>query len=307
MLKPNARITKFLTPAGALLIAVTLGLAGCTTVEYVPPSQDLRQRLGTVAVLSRSVDPSVDIDEPVKGAGSGALVGAGRGAAGGFRIGGEFCTSSHDSLGCTLGLILGVVLAVPGALVGSAVGAGAAHSSEEVEAATENLVEALMDAKPDQALQKHLFEEVMTKGPRNLRPLETKKISTAGYYNLAAEGFDSVLEIEVRSLEVHVAGNFDPDISPKLRVQARLVRTTDDTELYRRAWLYWGAERNYFRMATANAQLLREDLEYGYKALAKRMLHDLFRSDVNEHKSAPEPGRIVTIEAPTVRSDGKTE
>ena len=120
MLKPNTRITKPLTSAGALLITVSLGLTGCTTVEYVPPSQDLRQRLGTVAILSSSVDVSMDIDEPVKGAGSGALVGAGRGASVGLIIAAQACNSYGDGLSCALGLVLGAVLVVPGALVGDA-------------------------------------------------------------------------------------------------------------------------------------------------------------------------------------------
>jgi len=282
-------------------------LAGCTTVEYLPPPQEMREQLGNVAIVSRPVDPSLEVDEP-PGTGTGALLGAGMGAAFGLSLGVKGCAGSGDRSGivCTMSFAVGVILAVPAALIGSVAGAAAAPPSDDVKAATISLVRALEDARPNQALQYNLSEEALRKRLCHLRSVEVNSLTTTGYSHLEAAGFGSVLEIQVRSFEVDVAGGFDPVLSPKLIVEARLLRAADGTELYRRAWLYWGTERDYFQMASDNAQKFRKDVKSAYQALAKRILRDLFLANTAEIRHGPEPGQIITLEAPTEHSKDQT-
>jgi hypothetical protein len=113
----------------------------------------------------------------------------------------------------------------------------------------------------------------------------------------AAPGFDTLLEISTRSFELAVSGKIEPDIAPKIAVQARIIRSRDRRELYRRSWLYWGPERDFFEASAANAALFRDDLELAYRALASRIRDDLFVSLEAETQRPPQEGKIVTLAA----------
>lgn len=262
-------------------------------MEFSPPDADVRAQLGAVKVIPVSARTSRDVDDPVKGAGRGALVGAGKGAAGGFAAGASLCQTG-DPLFCGVGLVLGAALAVPGAVVGSGVGASLAHPAEEVEAATENLIIALADARPHEEVAWRIS---MVQLPNRLQVGEAEDSEWADYRDLADEGWDTVLEVEVVWFELFVQGDINPKISPKLILQGRLIRTRDNTELYRRKWLLWGEERNYFEAAADNARLFRQDLQQAYGALADRIVDDLFQSSLIEQDRPSREGEIVTLES----------
>jgi hypothetical protein len=287
-------------PTATLFLVLAAGLPGCATTEFAPPAPEVRAQLGAVTVVPVSARASRAVDDPVKGAGRGALSGAGQGAASGFLVGASFC-QTPDPLACAFGLVLGTALAVPGAVVGSIAGASLAHPAEEVEAATASLVAAMADARPHEDVARQIAEAKHL--PHDLRAMDAGAYVAGDYSQLAEDGRDSVLEIEAVLLELYVAGDIDPDISPKLTVQGRLVRAGDDVELYSRTWLYWGQERDYFEAAADDARLLRQDLQDGYEALAARIANDLFRSTLPERHREPKEGRIVTLQAPVVDKD----
>jgi hypothetical protein len=190
--------------------------------------------------------------------------------------------------------VLGAALAVPGAVVGSGVGASLAHPAEEVEAAMENLIIALADARPHEEVAWRIS---MVQLPNRLQVGEAEDSEWADYRDLADEGWDTVLEVEVVWFELFVEGDINPKISPKLILQGRLIRTRDNTELYRRKWLLWGEERNYFEAAADNARLFRQDLQQAYGALADRIIDDLFQSSLTEQDRPSREGEIVTLES----------
>ena len=288
-------------PLAALVcLVLAAGLSGCARTEFAPPGSEIRAQLGAVTVVPVAAKTSREVDDPVTGAGRGALAGAGQGAGMGFYTAASLCQTG-DPNACAFGILLGTALAVPGAVVGSFVGAIRAHPAEEVEAATASLVAAMADARPHEDLARRIAEAEHL--PHDLRAGDAADSGPRDYPRLAEDGRDTVLEIEIVLLELYVAGNIDPDISPKLTVRGRLVRTRDDAELYRRTWLYWGEERDYFEAAADDARWLRQDLQEGYETLAARMIDDLFRSTLPERQRKPKKGRIVTLEAPVVGKD----
>ena len=297
---PAARRPWRMSLAAACLLAA---LAACETVEFAPPGDDVRGRLGEVAVVSLPLAVRGPIADPVKGAGAGMMSGAGQGALGSLAVGASVCYSGHP-YGCAAGVALGIVLALPAAIVGGIVGASVAHPAEEVDMATVALRGALDGATPSSEIARYMVE---LRGPRVAPVLHlgngAPDRASVGYDALAKQGLASVVELVVTRLELNVIGNIDPDVSLQVTVRARLLRAADGVELYRRVWLYWGPESNYFDAAADDAAPLRAGIDVANRALAARIVDDLFHKVTPEPKTEPAQGRIVTLEAPIVEPD----
>jgi hypothetical protein len=203
------------------------------------------------------------------------------------------------------GLALGIALAVPSAMVGGVIGASSAHSEEEVDTATQSLLSALVAAAPDDALATNLPDVGRMNAGADLKLHDWKDGLAQNYKPLVDNGFDSAVEITVRAIRIDVIGDIDPDVSPVVIVEARLVSIPDGERLYERVWQYSGVERNFFRAAEDDARLFRSDLDNGYSHLASRIINDLFIARGVEKSRPPRPGTIVTIDGPV--GDENTE
>ena len=175
----------------ALTILVAGLLGGCET-KFAPPSTEIRQQLGKIAVVAVPASFSAGVNAPVSGAGAGALVGAGQATLGSLAAGaGAGC---RDPAGCVLGLALGAAVAVIAAPVGAVVGSASAHSETEVRAATSNLNAALADAKPGEELCAQIAAEAKERTLYDLAALPAAT-GNENLHNLSAEGFGSVLSM----------------------------------------------------------------------------------------------------------------
>lgn len=280
-----------------LCFFVLLCVTACETVEFEPPSAAIRQQMGRIAVVSLPYQPFSKMAEPTKGAGEGAATGAGQGAIiGGLGPIRGFC-GTGDPWACLFGVALGAVLVLPSAAIGGVVGAVRSHPEEEVNAASKNMEQAVRNAEISESVQRQF--QLMGVG-LGLEPLQAAFTDERTSYDreyLKTAGYDSLVEISIISFQLAVSGKIEPDIAPKISVQARVIRGQDLQELYRRTWLYWGPERDYFDAAADDARLFRDDLELAYRALASRMRDDLFTNLTPERKIAPKEGRIVTVAA----------
>jgi hypothetical protein len=233
------------------------------------------------------------MDEPVKGSGEGALSGAAQGAAGPLTFGVGSCQGGPFF--CVVGLALGIALAVPSAMVGGVVGAVNAHPEEEVDAATQNLLSALVAAAPDDALAANLPDMGRMIAGVDLKLNDWEQGRAVDYEPLIDKGFDSVVEITVKTVRIDVLGDINPDLSPIVIVEARLLSIPEGKSLYQRVWHYSGVERDYFDAAEDDARLLHSDLAKGYSHLASRIVDDLFVTQATEKSERPQPGTVVTI------------
>ncbi len=70
----------------------------------------------------------------------------------------------------------------------------------------------------------------------------------------------------------------------------------------RRVWLIWGAESDDFEVAADGAAPLRADIDAANRAVAARIVDDLFYETTPGRKTAPVRGQIVTLDAPIVQA-----
>jgi hypothetical protein len=273
-------------------------LAGCSETKFIPPSSEMRQSLGRIAAISMPSHSTSSVDKPVSGAGSGALVGAGEAAVGGLAIGANGCRAGP--YGC-IGLVLGAAIAVVAAPIGAVVGAINAHSEEEVRTADASLRGALADVKAGEQLIVRVVADAKARTPYDLSfPQLGATIASA--HQLTASGFASTLEVAITDLRLNSAGKINPDLTLTIVAEARLKRAADGSPIYRRVWAYIGVSKNYFRMASGQAAMLRAEISTGLDALADRIVTDLFISNSPERQeTSPRPGTVLTIEAPKLQ------
>lgn len=283
-----------------LSLTLVVALWGCATVEFPPPSAYAREQFGDIALVSVPSEYTIDLDTPAKGKGAGALSGAGQGALGSLEFGAGACQGGGGELGglvCVFGLALGIAFAPVAALIGAGVGASEAHSEGEVVEADANLQAALADVKPHEALRDQVIAAV---GDHTDLKLVERPVAhyEANSQDLANEGPDTVLVIEVSTFYLTSEGTLDPDVTLVLGARAWLVRTADNAELYKRAWAYKSHEHGYFDLAADGALSLRTEIEDGIEKLADQMVFDLFLAKEPEvHKvGILPPGTIWSVE-----------
>ncbi len=291
--------------AAVYVLALVFGLTGCAETKFVPPSAEVRQHLGKIAVVAMPTQSTPTVDKPVSGTGSGALAGAGEAAVGGLGIGAEGCRGG--AYACVFGLALGTAVAIVGAPIGAVVGAINAHSDEEVRAADANLRAALGDVNAGEELRNRVAAAAKARTPYDLT---APQVTTAKEpdRNLIADGINSTLEITITNFYLTSAGKIDPDVTLAIVAEVRLRHVADGLEIYRRKWAYVGAPKNYFQMASGHAAVLRAEIQSGLDRLADRIVTDLFISNSPERREAsPRPGTVLTIEAPTLQKSSPVQ
>ena len=287
--------------AAVIILTLAFGLTGCAETKFVPPTPEVRQHLGKIAVVAMPAQPVHAADKPVSGAGSGALVGAGEVAAGGLAAGAEGCHG--DAYSCAFGLALGAAVAIVGAPIGAVVGAINAHSAEEVRAADESLRAALGEVKAGEELRNRVAAAAKARTTYDLTVPQATTATEPGQ-GLIASGFTSALEITIADLRLTSVGKIDPDATLAIVAEARLKHVADGSEIYRRRWAYVGVPKNYFQMASGHAAMLRTEIENGLDKLADRIVSDLFISNSPERQeTSPRPGTVLTLEAPTLQKN----
>lgn len=282
----------------AACVIVVAALSGCAaTQEFPPPSEDLRQQLGRLALVSLDAEHNPSLDTPAKGSGAGALKGAEQGAVNSIGFGLAGCSGAPDPYVCGAGLALGLAMAPIAALVGAGIGAGRAHSAEEVEAADAALGAALARIDYRGELQ-DAVEAALGARAYSLPDPPAGDEESADYRPLAQESIDTVLELHASSFYVTDDGDIDPDVTLLMGARARLVGMADNGEVYKRVWVYRSAEHNYFDLAAEEARLLRTEISEGFAKLGERVVFDLFVNTEVETRTkgrSPEPGTVRTI------------
>ncbi len=297
--------THFLRRLIVFLVAGSLvAISGCAQVKFAPPSPEIRSQLGKVGVVPDTAvkAPSMEAPkEPVKGMLEGMASGAKQGAQYGFFGGASFC-AARDPYLCLWGLMVGVSLAPPAALVGATMGAARARTKEQVEFAAAQLEQAFAELAKREftgQLAEKLIQRAREKW--HLRFLRRTRVGNEGSYKeLADDGLDTALVLSVTQFKFAYFGEIYPDMTLEATVVARLVRTGDDWEIYRREWKYRGSTHSYFDLAAEGGALLREEIGKGYTALAERVVSDLFIVTEPEPKETGQLRGIWTTEGPTL-------
>jgi len=253
-------------------LAIAVSLSACVTPQFAaPPTAEVRSELGKIAVVAVPFEITNYAERPLSGAGRAAVSGFGQGFFGSIAGG----LQSTDQYG--LGLALGIILAPVAGTVGGVVGAVKSHPEREVDEADTALRVVFDEARLERELQQHILS-VAEQKMQNLTAGPSAR-EAAGYRHLADEGFDSVLEITISGFAVMLDGRIDPDIRFNLLVDARLLLTGSDAELYRARWSYWSDSKGYFKLAADRGKLMRSELEKANGDIAERIVNELFVSD----------------------------
>jgi hypothetical protein len=90
------------------------------------------------------------------------------------------------------------------------------------------------------------------------------------------------LDVAIEHFGFESDGQYEPDIRLLVSVSARLVRSSDQAELYWRFWRYQGAEIPYFTLAAGAPESLNRMVSNGFEVVADRILFDLLHSSSTE-------------------------
>jgi len=279
------------------LLTIVLLTAGCRTEHKVqlapvepalrarlaPPAQELRAGLGRIAVVALRQSPEAAVPGLMTGIGHGAGPGAAMGVGAAAEVGAAGVASGAAVAGAGVGLVLLPFFALGGALYGAA----ASHSEAEIAQAQGNMAAALAETDLAGRIRAGVLATTSA-GAETLRAVDGDVL----------DGFDQVLEVELRSIGFTSSGVYDPDVTTYVFASLRLRRVADDACLYERLWLYRSPDRAYFTLTADGAKLMRADLLVAADQLAAGMANDLFFATAPTKSKPPKTGRAAPILAP---------
>ncbi len=241
------------------LLIVQLGCAHAPPYPQ-PPSEEVRAALGTIGVVSAAAAH----EEQLKGPTRGKLHGAAKGAMKGFWQGAW--------AGLEAWIIGAPVFGAIGGTIGLGLGAIIARSGSEVKEAEAALNKALGDLRLQETLRDRVLEAAREKTQHTFVLVEDQ----TPYSSLADKGIDTVLEIGVAELRFEGQG-INPPLTLFVNVRARLIRVSDETELYVYTLDPPSTDaRKFTEWAADDARPLRDELEDINRYLAKQIVEKLF-------------------------------
>lgn len=263
------------------LLSITLltGQWGCalapkdSSPPHFPPSllsEEVREDLGAIGVVSVDVVPEAHLEAPTSGKGSGA----GKGAATGFFSMIAAGLQSGDGYGAALGIALAPVVALGGAVYG-AVAAESAATVEESEAALQN---ALANLRIQEALRDRVLQVAKQQTRHHFVLLASAFDEEVSYSSLAGEGIDTIIELSAPMLAIGLFSGkgINPPLPLFLGACTRLVRVADGAELYSSGWVYRSRTRKFVEWAANNAQPFRDELDRAVLSLAETVVDEMF-------------------------------
>jgi len=258
-----------------LFISLLIGQSGCATSKpYAlpsPPSEAVREKLGTVGVASARFLPKAEMRKPM-GKGSGAARGAGVGA-GGMILGG---LESGDPLG----FLIGIALAPVGAVVGSVVGAVKGMSSEQVKEAEDAINKAISELKIQATMRDYVLRAAQKETGYHFVDLDGQGPETPEskmeYNFLTNRGINTVLEIAVPAFGLIGEKGINPPLAFFMTLQTRLVRTTDGSVLYEQKLEYRRGRRTFTTWTANDAKPFRDEFHRCYQSLAEKVVEEVF-------------------------------
>jgi hypothetical protein len=255
-----------------------LGLCGCAT-KYLPPevkalaapSEEVRSNLGTVVVAGRLTNEITGFPKPMS-KGRAAATGAGEGAVA--------SVAGGTALGQAYGFVAGVMLSPVAGIGGAAYGTVAGMSFHEYQAISNTLNRAVQDIAPVRRLPSAVAESasLVTSNPVGCCTnfVSPTVNNSSDYGPLTHQGAQTVLELTTIQLTLSAPSGINPPLTLTWVVSARLLRITDNTELFTTQFAYSGETRTLRQWAADDARLFRIGLQQAQSALAGQIAENIF-------------------------------
>jgi hypothetical protein len=280
--------------ARAWLVATLAIVSGCA-VAPSPPSVEIREKLGAVAIAPAQYVPHSNFATFAKSKPGGAAKGAAESAAGSAIILGALGATATGYAAVTLAFMAPYVIVVAAA-ASAAQGARTALPAEKAREIESTLNDTLAKLDAQRALADRLAAIVKSETWVQLRTVEAKgpagTTDSPTYAALGPAGVDAVIEIAVSEIgflrceSLDIYGNPNdlrcppdfrrkPMVSLYMLARARLVRVSDGTELFARQFRYASPHRDFAQWAADGGRMLAAEFERAYGELAGRINDEL--------------------------------
>lgn len=241
---------------------------GCATTKRAIPmtaeqSEQLRLRLGAIAVVSASFTPKLELQTPAKGALGGVKAGASAGA--------EVTTGGDGRA---------ILLAPFTAAVGGVAGAIMADSAKDVNEREAIIKKAIAELKTQETIRDSFLKTVQEKTKFQFVLEEGHGPITDGelpdYRDMKEKGITTIHEITVKQFGLKGEGKINPDLSLYMILQARLVNLINNAELFKNTFAYEGEKHKFAEWSANDAQLFRQEFDRCYQNLAENMMQGIY-------------------------------
>ena len=249
------------------LLGMLLGACASTPKENGEHTAFVNETPKLVELTTLETLAAKHSSTPARGAGEGALRGAGSGAKAALEAGGG---NPHAAAGAVL---LAPVFAVSGAIYGSF----AAYTPEQVDSARQALDMAYTELDMNHLLQRRVLEYAGSLGSHRLVATTPGDTWPAG-----SATPDYRLHVKIDEILFQYEGNYDPWVTPKVRARAQLMRVSDQKIVFEKVWNYTGSIHKYFDLAADRAVIFRRELRLSASKLAADIVQDTFTRESSQ-------------------------
>jgi len=251
---------------------------GCAHVPRSKPptlSEQVKVELGTIGVVPACFQPETNFLRPLgkgEAAGAGAMAGA---------TGALYAIAQNP-------VIIIVPYAIPiaigaGMVIGTGVGAVLGVTDSKKKEAESVLTVALTEFNVQEWVAGNLLS--IAKEKTHYQLVLLKEIGPVlldqgiQYDSPSIKGVHTVLETSVRKCGLWGEKGINPPLHFFMTVTTRVIRLSDNVELYNHTFRYEGKSQKFVKWAANNGQPFREEFELCCRTLAKEIVETLFLGD----------------------------
>jgi len=266
-----------------LSIALLPGVWSCAHSPK-PVSEEMRAQFGTIGIVSGSSKPKIQFHpEFAKGRLSGAGIGFSVGLGGGILYGGLVgAAASTPSGGLVAPFVVGGGAAIGGVVGGvyggieGAVNAVPKGESRRIEATVKNAFDGIGIQK---TVVTSVFKNSLELSDYTFILLQQDDFIISPQYDfklLREKGINTILELNVKGGGFKEGKGKNPLIALFMKVNTRLIRTTDGSEIYSREFEYKSSIHHSAYWLDTDAPLLRDEIDNCLKELPRQIVGELF-------------------------------
>lgn len=258
------------------ILIIQLGCAHVPSLQH--PAEPVREKLGSIGVVSARFIPKAEFSTPARGwadgAGTGSAIAARGMVEGGLLSGDPF------------GLLLAFILMPVAVFVGGVVGGVVAEPSEKVDKEEVTLRNILTELKIQETMGNHFLQVAREQTNSPFFVFEDEGPTTpdkkVNYGSLTGNGIDTVLEISVLNFGLKGQLGINPPLTFFMNLRLRLIRTIDGEIVYDTIIKYEGNKLKFADWSANNAQPFRKEFNRSYLRLSEIIVDKLFfLSDVH--------------------------
>jgi hypothetical protein len=261
------------------LIAAALLLGACATLP-APPTPEIRERLGQVAIVAVPSSPGTDFHTFATSRPEGVAKGSALGATEGLlQVMSQGAASGGGGpyAGAAMA-IAGLIFMVLGAIGGGIAGHHHAVPADVAQQAESRVQQAIGDLDLVDALASRMSQEAASRPELQARELAVFDTRSAppGRESLQQAGVDSTVTIRVLETGFEGGSGSDPSVRLYLSTHLSVAGTADGAVAYERDFRYSSPDHRLSQWLADGGQALQQGFEAAVSNLAERMLDELF-------------------------------